>query len=171
MDAISVRKFSPIFPIACFMLLQSGCATIIKGPKQLVTIDSNVRDADVLVGSETVGKTPFNGPIKRGSSTQVTVKKEGYYPRTVTLSTQTETAFWGNILIGGVLGSSTDSGTGAMHKYSPATIQIDLSAIPVQVVPLTVPNIQAPETANPPAVPAAPTAPSEAAPKDAPAPK
>lgn len=112
------------------LVLQSACATIIKGPKQLINIDSNVRDAEVMVNGATMGRTPFNGPIPRGSSTQVTIKKDGYYAKTITLATETETAFWGNILIGGVLGSSTDSASGAMNKYSPATFQIDLTPIP-----------------------------------------
>lgn len=131
--------------IAGLLALQGACATIVKGTKQLVTVDSNVREADVVVNGVIVGKTPFNGPIPRGSSTQVTVKKEGYFPKTITLATETETAFWGNILTGGVLGSSTDSGSGAMHKYSPATFQLDLS-------------------------PATPTPPPAAAPTPAPAP-
>jgi len=144
--------------VAGLLVLQGACATIVKGTKQLVTVDSNVREADVLVNGVTVGKTPFNGPIPRGSATQVTVKKEGFYPKTITLATQTETAFWGNILTGGVLGSSTDSGSGAMHKYSPATFQVDLT--PTAPAPAAIP---APTPATAPAsTPAPAPAPSQA---------
>jgi hypothetical protein len=136
--------------VAGLLALQGACATIVKGTKQLVTVDSNVREADVVVNGVTVGKTPFNGPIPRGSSTQVTVKKDGFYPKTITLATQTETAFWGNILTGGVLGSSTDSGSGAMHKYSPATFQVDLTpAVPAPAAAPT--SIPAPAPAPTPA--------------------
>lgn len=113
--------------IALGLVGQIGCATIVKGRTQLVSIDSNVRGAQVLVNGMTVGTTPFNGPIERGASSQVTIRKDGYFPKTITLSTEFEPIFWGNFIIGGVLGSSTDSGTGAMYKYSPTTFQLDLS--------------------------------------------
>ena len=95
----------------------------------------------------------------RNFSGQVTVKKEGFYPKTITLATQTETAFWGNILTGGVLGSSTDSGSGAMHKYSPATFQVDLT-----------PAVPAPATAPAPTPAAAPASTPAPAPAPSPAP-
>lgn len=104
----------------------SGCATIFKGTSQVVSINSNVKGAEVIVDGKSVGQTPFNGPIKRGSDTTVTLTKEGYEPKSVVLNTEFENVFWGNILIGGTIGSSTDFGTGAMYKYSPANINVDL---------------------------------------------
>lgn len=106
--------------------LLSGCATIFKGKTQLVSINSNVKGADVVVNGITVGKTPYNGPIQRGSSTTVTLIKDGYETKTATLSTEFEPIFWGNIIFGGLLGSTTDSSTGAMYSYAPATIILDL---------------------------------------------
>jgi hypothetical protein len=56
----------------------------------------------------------------------VTVRKDGFKERTVQLATEVEGSFWGNIIIGGLPGSSTDYGTGAMYKYAPNVIQVDL---------------------------------------------
>ncbi len=112
--------------IVCLGLVFAGCATIVGGTSQNVSINSNVKGADVIVNGETVGKTPYNGPIKRGKTTTVTLQKDGYDPKTITLSTEIESIFWGNIIIGGVLGSTTDLATGGMYKYAPATLQIDL---------------------------------------------
>lgn len=121
-----MKKISLLFVVSSLAILTS-CSSIIKGKSQVVSIDSNVRGADIVVNGVTVGQTPYNGPIARDSSTSITVKKEGYDSKTVTANTEIEPIFWGNIIFGGVLGSTTDMGTGAMYKYAPANFQIDLN--------------------------------------------
>jgi hypothetical protein len=110
------------------LLLTTSCSSIINGTKQTVTIDSNVKGADININGTSVGTTPFTGKIPRGSSTQIYVSKEGYESKSIILNSDIEPIFWGNILTGGVLfvGSSTDFGTGALYKYNPATVVIDL---------------------------------------------
>jgi hypothetical protein len=117
-----VRLASLFFALFVF----AGCATIVKGTNQTVSINSNVNGAEVIVNGERVGVTPFTGPIKRKSGTTVTVQKLGYQTKTITLTTEIESVFWGNIIIGGVLGSTTDLATGAMYYYAPATLEVDL---------------------------------------------
>src|SRR5947209_864860 len=84
--------------------LAGGCASIVNGTTQVVTIDSNVRGAEVAVDGMVVGRTPYTGPIKRGSSTTVRVSTAGFQPKTITLSTEVEPIFWGNIILGGFFG-------------------------------------------------------------------
>ena len=117
--------------LAAFVVISfaSGCATIVKGTTQIVSINSNVSGADIIVNGEPVGQTPFTGQIKRKSGTTVTVKKSGYQPKTITLTTEVESVFWGNIIFGGFIGSTTDMGSGAMYYYAPATLEIDLNPI------------------------------------------
>lgn len=105
----------------------SGCATIVSGKTQTVTIDSNVKDAEVVVEGAVLGKTPYNGPLKRAKETTLLLRKEGYENKTVTLNTEIEPVFWGNIICGGFFGSTTDYATGSMYKYAPATINIDMT--------------------------------------------
>jgi hypothetical protein len=116
-----------LFSILLSVVVISGCATIIKGTSQTVSINSNVSGAEVIVNGQRVGTTPFTGPIERKSGTTVTLQKTGYQTKTVTMTTEIESVFWGNIIIGGVLGSTTDLTTGAMYYYAPATLQIDLN--------------------------------------------
>ena len=110
------------------LLVVSGCSTIIKGSSQVVSIDSNVKGADVKVNGQLIGKTPFSGQIKRGSSTEVTLSKEGYDSKTIIMSTNVEPVFFGNVFCGGFIGSTTDAATGAMYNYAPATYNLDLTA-------------------------------------------
>ena len=110
------------------LFLTSGCASILKGSEQPVNINSNVDGAEVLVNGQLVGRTPFTGTIKRTSDIRLTVQKDGYKSRTITLDTGIEPVFWVNIFIGGVFGSTTDFATGSMWKVSPNTYNVDLKS-------------------------------------------
>ena len=114
--------------LACTAIL-SGCSTIVNGKSQSITIDSNVKGAEVLINQVVVGQTPFVGQAPRGSAPQITVRKEGYESKTVVADTGFEPIFWGNIIIGGVLGSTTDAASGSMYKYSPASLNIELKPV------------------------------------------
>ncbi|BDX21629.1 hypothetical protein TUM22923_09500 [Polynucleobacter sp. TUM22923] len=107
-------------------LVTTGCSTIINGKTEQVSINSNIIDANIAVNGLNIGKTPYTGPVVRGDATTVTVSKDGFIPKTVTLGTTFEPIFWGNIISGGFFGSTTDAATGSMYKYSPNSIQIDL---------------------------------------------
>lgn len=109
----------------------TGCATIFKGTSQTVSVLSNVKGAEIIVDGKRVGTTPYSGPIPRGSSTTMTIRKDGYETKTIALNTEVEPVFWGNGLLFlvyflGSFTSSTDYATGSMYKYSPATISVDL---------------------------------------------
>ena len=47
--------------------------------------------------------------------------QRGYQPQTIALQTSLPVAFWGNIILGGFLGSTTDAATGALNEYSPSS--------------------------------------------------
>lgn len=108
------------------VITATGCSTIVNGTKQPVSINSNVPSADITVNGISIGQTPYAGPIARSSKAVVQVSKEGYVTKTATLDTSFEPIFWGNIIFGGILGSTTDAASGSMYKYAPATVQIDL---------------------------------------------
>jgi hypothetical protein len=107
----------------------SGCSTIVNGSRQSITVDSNVKGAEVLINQVVVGQTPFVGQAPRGPAPQITVRKQGYESKTVVADTGFEPIFWGNIIIGGVIGSTTDAASGSMYKYSPAALNIELKPV------------------------------------------
>jgi len=107
-------------------LLASSCASIFKGSQQDITIDSNVKGADISINGKLIGRTPFSGKIKRESEARLQVSKEGYESKVIVLDTGIEPIWFGNIISGGVFGSTTDYGTGAMYQYTPGNIVVDL---------------------------------------------
>jgi hypothetical protein len=113
-------KFLVALCAVTMLAVSSGCASIIGGGgSQDVTFNSQPDGATVLVNGQTVGKTPVKTRLDRKSDQTLEFQKDGYKPIKMQLATSMNPWFWGNIIIGGLLGSTTDGLTGAIHEYSP----------------------------------------------------
>ena len=113
--------------LAIAAIVSAGCATIVKGKRQTITINSNVEGAEVFLDSVRLGTTPFVGLAPKNKE-MLRVSKAGYQTANIALSKTLEPMFWGNIIIGGTLGSITDFATGAAYTYAPASYQVELRA-------------------------------------------
>lgn len=138
-------------------LMVAGCASIVSGTTQRVTFQSIPDEAlvtlDELVSNmqkrnglrfiksaaRVMGKTPFTGQLEREDERSVTFSKDGYQSVTVKLTTVTNGAFWGNILSGGIPGSSTDTVSGAIHEYEPSHYMVSL--VPLQSSAIEAPTL------------------------------
>ena len=120
-----MRKLAHVFFVVLVVML-SGCASIVSGQKQQLTFNSEPADATVLINGAVVGKTPMSFMVDRKADETVSFTKEGYKPQTLRLSTTLNGWFWGNIVLGGFLGSTTDAASGAMHEYAPNQYYITL---------------------------------------------
>lgn len=112
---------------AMALALSSGCASIVTGTTQEMTFNSNPDGALVTVNGREVGKTPVVIQMKKGSPVPLTFSKAGYKTASFQMDTELNGWFWGNIVCGGLLGSSTDGFSGAMHKYAPAQYMATLT--------------------------------------------
>jgi hypothetical protein len=120
MIPLTMKKIIPV--VACAILL-AGCASIISGTSQAVTIDSNVAGATVAIEGNVVGQTPFSGKIPRKRESVALVSKPGYAAQPVVLSTSFNpvailSIFWDY--------STTDCLTGACWEYAPNTYYVNL---------------------------------------------
>lgn len=106
-------------------VIVAGCATIASGSSQLITVSSNVDGAEVYLDDEKIGTTPFTGTVKKGKET-LRLEAPGFRNETLSLSKSLDPMFWGNIIIGGTLGSITDFASGAAYQYAPAAYQVEL---------------------------------------------
>lgn len=111
-----------ILSLAGIMLL-SGCATIVAGSTQTVNMmTSSGKPANATV-------TSANGTFSVILPQAVTVKKTSeslivnvtesdcVLPSTTMIVPRQQPWFWGNIVFGGLIGSTTDSASGAMWEY------------------------------------------------------
>ncbi|MEC7816013.1 MAG: PEGA domain-containing protein [Pseudomonadota bacterium] len=105
--------------LAMVAFLSTGCASIVSGTDQKLTFNSEPEEATVTVAGRVLGKTPLTVPVDRGSNLAITFEKEGYKTHTAQLSTTTNPWFFGNIVLGGLVGSTTDGVSGAIHEFAP----------------------------------------------------
>ena len=101
------------------LLMIASCATIVTGTSDTISFNSEPDGATVTVAGRVIGKTPVSVVIDKDTNQAVTFEKDGYKTFTTQLSTTTNPWFFGNIVIGGLLGSTTDGVSGAIIEYSP----------------------------------------------------
>jgi hypothetical protein len=101
-------------------LLLSGCATMIRGTKQEVSINSDPPGAEVAISNGQSCVTPCTIEAKRKQSLQVTFRKQGC--RTATRS-MVPTLSGGGAIMGGFV----DYGTGAVYNLEPNPLLVTLT--------------------------------------------
>lgn len=113
--------------------LFSGCATIVAGTDQKLSFDSDPSGAKVSVDGKAMGTTPITIAVDKGQGQSLTFEKEDYETLTSELETSVEPWFFGNIILGGLLGSTTDGLSGAIHEFSPDQYYVTLKPLSAPV--------------------------------------
>jgi len=106
----------------------SGCASIIEGQSQNINITtSNNKNVDARIftksGIQEI-KLPHHMTVQKNSQDITIHVKDGTCNKesTTVVKSRLEPWFWGNLITGGIVGSTTDSVTGAMWKYDETVI-------------------------------------------------
>lgn len=105
-----------------------GCASIIHGTKEEVSISTSPPGALVSDGVTTV-QSPGKLTLKRDCDHVLTISKPGYETESVRVVHVISGAVAGNILAGGVIGWGVDAITGAQWRLEPATISVSLRPV------------------------------------------
>lgn len=108
-----------------------GCATIMHGSTQQVTVNSTPVGANVLVDGGMRFKTPAAIMLSRKDTHTIEISMDGYQTETVDIKRVLSGAMAGNILFGGLIGAAVDSSSGAAYRLEPESIQVDLRPNPV----------------------------------------
>lgn len=117
------------------LVILTGCATIVKGTSQTVSLDTpGAPGAECVLTSSSVGSkavtTPATINLEKGSQ-NITVRctKRCYQPATGVIASNLEAMAAGNIIAGGPIGLGIDAASGALNKYSSNT-QIAMVRVP-----------------------------------------
>ena len=136
---------SIVFITSIFLL--SSCASIVSTSKWPLTINSDPTGAKVLITNSDgfeifVGKTPTNLKLDSGAGYFkmekyiVTIKMDGYDDKIVPISCALNGWYWGNILLGGLIGMLVvDPSTGAMFKLETNFISSTLTKTTASIIP------------------------------------
>ena len=119
------KKVVCLLLVVSLTILSSGCCSLVKGNRQLVTVDSEPSGAKVKIDG-LKGKTPYSASLSRGKDYIVTVSKEGYETEQVQISKSFGVlAIFGNIpwlLIGAIV----DFASGSAYNLNPTHIDVEL---------------------------------------------
>lgn len=119
-------KFALIMCILSLTVLSSGCATIMKGTTQKISVSSHPSGANVLADGSPCGITPCSVELKRKDDHVIIVRKEGYEDGVVQVSKVMGGMIIGNLLFGGILGAGVDAASGSMWNLVPEKINVTL---------------------------------------------
>lgn len=127
-------------------LLVSGCATLVNGTTQQLSFQSSPEGATITIVAKpsrlilaankppaelVLGVTPLTAQLLRTEFPQaIRVTKPGYQPVELPLKQHISGWFFGNILLGGSIGSSIDATSGAGSEYEPDRFFVTL--VPAQ---------------------------------------
>ena len=103
----------------------TGCATIVHGNRQNVTINSEPQGALVKIDG-LKGRTPFSASLARNQDYVVTIQKEGYKEEQIQINKN----FSGLSIIGNILwlfvGVIVDYASGAAYNLNPTHVNVEL---------------------------------------------
>lgn len=137
-----------------------GCATITRGTKEVLVVESSPPGADVRTSTGLSGKTPASFKVNRRGGFVVSIEKQGYEKVEVQVESQVAgggaAGMAGNVILGGLIGAALDAGSGAMLELKPNPIRVDLVPLAVAPIPpletqdLSKPMISKDQMVNPP---------------------
>jgi|TARA_B110001454_G_C12717532_1_gene433199 hypothetical protein len=111
-------KLAKVLFISSAVVLATGCASIVTDDSAFINVSTSTGEQIKV----TVDGQEYNAPglitvAKTGTDKIIVAESDNCDRETVAVK-EIETAFWGNILTGGLLGSTTDSATNKMWTYS-----------------------------------------------------
>ncbi len=131
-----MKKILIIIGLVCCMSTNLFGFATLTAPQggDSIRFDTNIGDVDIYLNGVIVGKKDANSfvyKLKRTGEDQIFIfKKDGYKDATVTVTRALAPTFWLNVIIGGLLGSSTDSiFTKNSMEYSPNQYYVQLNKL------------------------------------------
>jgi len=117
-----------------------GCATIVRGTTENITINSEPPAALARISTGiTCEATPCTFEMKRETPFSVNYSMPGYQDQQIWVGTKFGlgggTAMAGNILLGGVIGAGVDSYNGAALEHTPNPVFVTLEPLRPAAVP------------------------------------
>ncbi|MGE0268598.1 MAG: PEGA domain-containing protein [Candidatus Omnitrophota bacterium] len=121
------KKSICITLVSIISFIGSGCSTLVKGNRQLVTINSEPSGAKVKLSNGLKGTTPYTADLQTGSDYVVEVTKEGYQEEQVQITKEFRpvTTIFGNILWL-LIGVIVDFSSGSAYGLNPTAVNVEL---------------------------------------------
>jgi predicted small secreted protein len=120
-----MKKLIVLLVLAVSIFL-NGCATIMTGTSQPISINSNVNGAKVYVDGFLKGETPLSFDLSTRSHHTIKIEAEGYSPYVEVVRKKASGWVWGNVFIGGLIGLGVDMISGGLYVLEKDTVNGNL---------------------------------------------
>lgn len=103
-----------------------GCATIIEGNKEEMSVASEPDGAIVSVNGDKKGKTPAKFTLPKDDSHTIKIEKDGYESETINVSNEIDVKWVVIDVVLGVVPIVVDAVTGAWYRLDQTDIAVEL---------------------------------------------
>ena len=112
---------------AMFTIVSSGCSTLVKGNRQMITINSEPTGAKVKLSNGLKGTTPYSANLETNNDYIAEVSMDGYEQQQVQITKQfrAATTILGNILWL-LIGCIVDFASGSAYGLQPDNVNVEL---------------------------------------------
>ena len=121
-----VRKISLVLLVCFLPVYLCGCATILNGTSQKISVSSEPAGAMVIVDSKNTYTTPIKLRLERKRDHTLVFTKDGFDVRTVDVMHVLSESVCCNMLLFGPLGWIFDIFAGTQYKLVPSPIHVEL---------------------------------------------
>ena len=111
---------------ASTLALSTGCATILKGKYQSLSVMSDPSDARVTINGSLVGKTPVVTRVNGTKEQVIEVSKEGYSTRTMIVTTSVGAGWIIADVLTGFIPLIVDVVTGDWNSLDNSNVSVSL---------------------------------------------
>lgn len=127
-------KVLKIISALTIVLLITGCASIFSGGPSWLSVETNPSNVQIklygIQNGETITKTtPCRVELNRNSDYKVVVETPHYKSDEVIIRRKIQGWFWGNILLGGIVGMVIDGASGNIWDHNQHLLTMDLQKI------------------------------------------
>jgi len=119
-----MRNYVMIMGLGLLTSGLSGCATVLSGTEQKVTVTTTPSGATVKVDGSSRLTTPVDLKLARRDDHTLLISMPGYHTERVSIRKEFNPAFLGNILLGGVVGGVADYASGAAASLKPDKVDV-----------------------------------------------
>lgn len=125
----SFLKATSFIVLGLSLFSLTGCATVVNGKHQALTVSSNPPGAEFAVDGLT-GVTPGTVQVDRARPNHtVSISKPGYQPTEVTIGRKLSPWLTGNVLVGGLIGLVADFSSGGAYALQSNQVQANLEPV------------------------------------------
>ncbi|MHC4174487.1 MAG: tetratricopeptide repeat protein [Planctomycetota bacterium] len=121
-------KATVLLTIFFFAMCGSGCATIVSGKYQTIPVTSDPPGIKVRSSSGPYIITPGSFKLRRNEDHTLVAEYPGSEPQQRMLKHKLQGWFWGNVLLGGIIGGVVDLSSGASDDLVPDKVHFDFTS-------------------------------------------